>query len=369
VFFGVESLAIFPGFRHLMLGVQSIVVPAQWVGTLRAHRKLREQVRRARAKGVTVRIVDRRELEPGAPLRREVERLRSEWLASRPMEPMAFLVAVEPFHAPAEHLYVAAERQGRLVQFLSAVPIYERQGWLLEDMLRGADAPNGTTELILDLVMRDRHDAAWITPGLTPLAGGVPWWLRLTSVVSRPLYDFDGLRRFRARLSPARWDPVWVVWDRDPAIIVILDLLRAFAEGRLYSFAWRSIVRHPNGPPWAVAVPLVPWTMMLAWLAVSGRAGVLGYSAAALMGWTVFDTILATLLFRAARRPAARTLYGLAIAAACDAIVSVRHLLTWGLGATLISATLRLLATGGPLLGTAALTWAGRRAAALRRPR
>jgi phosphatidylglycerol lysyltransferase len=359
VFFAVESLAPFAGFRRVAIGLQSILEPSRWPATLATHRRLREQLRRARAKGVSVRVVDPAELAPGTPLRAEVERLGAEWLAARAMEPMAFLVAVEPFHAPERHLYVVAERYGQPVQFLSAVPARGSGGWLFEDMLRGADAPNGTTELVLDLALRTiAADAAWATPGLTPLAGGVSWGLRAVRIVSRPLYDFDGLRRFRARLSPSRWIPIWLTWDRGPALFVIADVLRAFAGGRLFGFAWRSLTRHPNGPPWVVAVPLVPWTGLLVGIAARGRADVLGFSTAALSGWIAFDVALATLLFRVARRPRLRWLAGLSHAAGADALVSCRHLALGGLGFDAVAAGLRLAATAGPILGTLGLLWA-----------
>jgi phosphatidylglycerol lysyltransferase len=372
VFFGVESLDGLARFRHLALGLQSILLPDRWPATLAASRKLREQLRRARAKGVTVRIASAGDVAPGTPLRAEIERLAAEWLASRPMEPMGFLVAVEPFHAPAHHLYVVAERRGRVVQALSAVPAPGRRGWLFEDMLRGRDAPNGTTELVLDLALRTiAGDAAWATPGLTPLAGPVAWWLRAARIVTTPLYDFDGLRRFRARLAPARWIPVWLVWDRGPAWLVLIDVLRAFAHGRLVAFAVRSLVRHPNGPPWIVALPLVPWTGLLAGLVADDRASILGFSSLALGAWVVFDVALAWLLFQAARRPAARRLALLSLAAGVDAVLSVQHLAVVGLGPDVWSALLRLAATAGPIVGTAALAWAAwlahRRARAARR--
>jgi hypothetical protein len=370
VFFGVECLDPFQGFRRLPMGLQSMLWASRWPATLRASRKLREQVRRARAKGVSVRVVPPDEVKEGTPLRHAVERLRSQWLATKPMEPMGFLVAVEPFHAPEEHLYVVAERHQTAVQFLSAVPIYERRGWLVEDMLRGPDAPNGTTELMLDTLLRTLDEKAhWMTPGLTPLAGAVPWWLQAARVVTTPLYDFGGLRRFRSRLSPSRWDPVWLVWDRGLAPLVLLDVLRAFADGRLVWFAVRSLVRHPNGPPWAVAVPLVAWTLLLAALTACGHASVLGFSTRALTGWIVFDVVLAWLLFRESRRPRVRGLVALAIAAACDALLSVQHLATWGLGDSAASATLRLLATTGPIVGTTALAWAAYRASLISGPR
>jgi phosphatidylglycerol lysyltransferase len=370
VFFGVENLAPFDGFRTLLLGLQSELWPSRWAATLRGSAKLREQLRRARAKGVTVRRVRSDELREGAPLRLAVDRLRDEWLTSRPMEPMAFLVAVEPFHAPDEHLYIVAERAGRAVQFLSAVPIYERRGWLMEDMLRGSEAPNGTTELVIDGLMRELGgDPYWITPGLTPLAGNVPWWMRCARAVAAPLYDFTGLRRFRSRLWPSRWLPVWLVWDRGPALLTLVDVLRAFAGGRLLAFAGRTLIKHPNGPPWAVAVPLVAWTLLLAALAGSGRAALLGFQTPVLWAWVIFDVMLARLLFRAARRPRPRRLAMMTGAAAFDAIVSSQHLASVGLGTGIIAATLRLLAVTGPVVGTLSLAWATWRAWRARRTR
>lgn len=359
VFFGVEQADAFAGFRRLVLGLQSVLLPEAWPATLASHRKLREQLRRARAKGVTVRLASADDVAPGTPLRGEIERLGRAWLAARPMEPMGFLVAVEPFHSPQHHLYVVAERHGRVVQVLSAVPAPASRGWLFEDMLRGPDAPNGTTELVLDLTLRTLAGrAAWATPGLTPLAGPIAWWLAAARTVTTPLYDFDGLRRFRARLSPARWIPVWLVWDRGPAWLVLVDVLRAFACGPLTLFAWRSLTRHPNGPPWAVALPLVPWTGLLIGLVSSGAAGTLGFSAPVLAAWVIFDVVLAWLLFQAARRPGRRRLSLLALAAGADAAFSVQHLAARGLGPDATSAVLRLAATAGPVLGTAALAWA-----------
>jgi hypothetical protein len=157
---------------------------------------------------------------------------------------------------------------------------------------------------------------------------------------------------------------VWLIWDRGPALLIILDVLRAFAHQRLGAFALRTLVRHPNGPPWAIAVPLVPWTMVLMLLSMRGRVGLLGFSGNALRAWIVFDAVLAWQLFRAARRPRVRTLAVLAVAAACDAVVSVQHLLTHGLGTGLTTGAIRIIGTAAPVLGSIALAWASHRAAA-----
>jgi phosphatidylglycerol lysyltransferase len=363
IFFGAEHLAPFAGCRTLMLGLQSVLKPSEWNATLRQRPKLREQLRRARAKGVTVRAVTADELAPGTTLHRDVERLRAQWLSSRHLEPMSFLVDVEPFYASREHLYFVAGRRGTSVQFLSAVPIYAANGWLMEDMLRGRDAPNGTTELVIDALMRKvEPDSQWLTPGLTPLTGPIPWWLRLTRSATVALYDFSGLWRFRSRLRPSAWRPVWLAWDRGPALGPLIDVLRAFAGGRLIAFAMHSLLRHPNGPPWAVAVPLVPWTVALAGLVGIGRHDILGFSSIALGGWVIFDAALAWLLFEVARHPRQSRLAAVAAVAGLDAVLSIQHLSTVGPGPSLTSALFRIVATAGPIVGTAGLVWAAWRA-------
>jgi phosphatidylglycerol lysyltransferase len=358
VFMCVETLDAFNGCRSLMVGLQPSLRPPAWRASLRGHTRLREQVRRARAKGVIARVVDATELAPGTPLRDTVNRLQQQWLDARAMEPMTFLVSVEPFHAPKEHQYLIAERHGAVVQFLSAVPVYGRRGWLVEDVFRSPAAPNGTTELLLNRLLDELDDDQSVVLGLTPLTGAVPWWLTIVRHLTVPLYHFDGLRRFRARLRPPTWAPIWLVWDRGPAPLVILDVLRAFSGGRPLRFLWRTLTRHPQGPPWAVVLPLVPWTILLAIIAASGQSQLLGFSSSVLWAWVLFDAMLAWLLFRVAARPRLRPLMLLTAAVAADAVYSVAHLLTVDLGAGIAAPALRLLATLGPIVGTLGLALA-----------
>jgi phosphatidylglycerol lysyltransferase len=279
------------------------------------------------------------------------------------MEPLDFLVAVNPFYAMDQHRCFIAERHGVPVQFLSSVPIHSRHGWLMEDMLRGSAAPNGTTELLIDAMLRSlNRERGWLTPGLTPLTGAIPWWLRLVRFSSVALYDFSGLLQFRSRLHPAAWDEVSLAWDRGSPLFVLVDVLRAFAGGRLFRFAWRTLFRHASGPPWAIAVPLVVWTGWLTGLVVFGGASLLGYSTTALAAWVGFDVAIAWLLFKVARRPHRRSLIAVASLVMGDAVLSIRHLAAVGFGPSALTALCRLIATSGPVVGAAALAWAASRA-------
>jgi lysylphosphatidylglycerol synthetase-like protein (DUF2156 family) len=356
-FFATEAVEI-EGFARLLLGEQPVWDPAAWPRMVGSHRSLREQIRRPKAKGVAVRRVAASELEPGAPLRRTVECLAQEWLESRRMPPLNFLVALEPFHLPGEHRYFVAERGEHVVAFLSAVPVYARRGWLVEDVLRSRRAPNGTTEALLDALMRDVADSDFVTLGLAPLSGPISPWLRAARAVSRPLFDFEGLRQFRQRLHPSRWESVWLLYPRSEGVVgPVVESLRAFAGGSLLRFMLRSVSREPSGPPWALALPLVPWTLLLGALALGGRADVIGFSTGGLLAWVVFDALLGAQLVRSALCPRFGRLVVSALAALVDAVVSVIHIAAGGFGRSFTPILLRSLAAVAPCLGAAVLIW------------
>ncbi len=371
------------GFAYFLLGEQPSWSPAEWPAILARHRRLREQLRRARAKGVRVRKVLASELSPGSVLRVACEALAREWLEFRRMPPMRFVVALEPFVFPDEHRYFVAERGDDVVAFLSAVPVYATRGWLVEDLPRTRRAPNGTIEMLIDAMMRDaaKSESAsaflgscvgpcvspCVTNGLAPLTGPVSASFRLARFVGRPFYDFRGLRSFKERLRPSSWQSVWLAFPRsEMAALHVVESLRAFAGGSLVVFGLRTLGMlglHPSGPPWALALPLVPWTLLLAVVAISGRADLLGYSAGVLLAWVVFDALLFAQLVRSAARPRPRRLLGSDVLAVVDAALSLHHLAVHGFGNTAVASTLRGVATFAPCMGAIVLTWATAQAA------
>src|SRR5690606_27180573 len=73
------------------VGVQPSWLPREWPRTLERSRSLREQLRRARAKGVSVRAVPASEIAaPSSVVRAAMEAVIASWLASRKMAPMGF---------------------------------------------------------------------------------------------------------------------------------------------------------------------------------------------------------------------------------------------------------------------------------------
>ena len=245
-FFAAESALADAAFPALQIGEQPVWETAHWEQVLANASSLRYQLRRARGKGVTVRRLDPRELEHGTPLRTAIDELGVHWQATHRMAPMRFLVQLEPLTFAAERVMYVAERSGSLVGLASAVPVYARKRWFIEDLVRSPSAPNGTPELLVDAIMRAavESNTGEVTLGLAPLAGGVASWLRFARWIGGPLYDFEGLRAFKSKLRPDTWEPIYLcITPGSSRIAALRDSLRAFAGGSLLSFAGRTLFR------------------------------------------------------------------------------------------------------------------------------
>ena len=355
-FFAVEQRVVeaLP-WPALLIGEQPEWEAQSWPEALRASSGLREQLRRARAKGVTVRTAGHDELaSSAAPLRRELEALVAQWLSRHEMAPMGFLVQVDPLTLLEEHRVHLAEQDGLLVGFLAAAPIFARPGWLLQNLIRAPDAPNGTSELLVDHAMRDAgsgvegEPSPMVTLGLAPLAGQVVPALRLARSAGSVLFDFEGLRAFKARLRPTRWSPIHLVYPpAQGAVRTMLDVLEGFARGHLLRFGLRTLLRGPTVVVGLLAALLVPWTGLLA-LAAPWHFPAEWVRWA----WVAFDVVLAAALFRLVARWSDRLSRVVVAAVGADAALTLAEVLAWNVprvrGVT--DALISLVAVSAPSL-------------------
>jgi len=239
-FFACEQ-TLADAMPNIQIGEQPVWRAAEWETIVRSNSSLRYQLNRARNKGVRVRGISEVELETEPELRAQIAELAVQWQATKRMAPMSFLVQLEPFSYATERVLFIAEREGALVGLASAVPVYAANRLFIEDLLRSTRAPNGTSELLIDAVMRDATTPE-VTLGLAPLAGGVARWLRVARWLGGPLYDFEGLRAFKSKLRPTSWEPVFLCTEGS-RLGAMRDSLRAFAGGSLVTFAGRTLFR------------------------------------------------------------------------------------------------------------------------------
>jgi phosphatidylglycerol lysyltransferase len=346
--------------RSLNIGEQPTWDPHDWPGLLACHKSLREQLRRARAKRVKVRLLSSAELERGRT-HDQLARIAERWLSARAMAPMGFLVRLEPFTFPAERRCFVAEVDGRVVAFAGVIPVPLRGGWFLEDIVRDTSTPNGTSELLVDAVMRWALSSgcSWLTFGLAPLAGKLPGWLRVVRRSTSFLFDFEGLRAYKSKFRPAAWSPIFLAYPaRQSLLASVADALAAFTQGGFARFGWRSLLRGPRVVLGALAVLLVPWTALLT-LAPAARS----FGAEWIKWlWVYFDVCVALALFRVLRKPAPRLLTGLCIAVTADAVITTLEAALWNLGHARgrLDYFVLVLACGAPTLAAIVL-WGARR--------
>ncbi len=313
------------------VGLQPVWDPRGWRAAVSRSKSLGYQLRRAASKGVHIRLLESHELiDERSPTRLEIEQLIERWLGTRRMSPMSFLVHVQPFTFAAERRAFVAELGDTVVGFLSAVPVYARNGWFVEDFIRDPTAPNGTTELLIDAVMTQAalENSTWVTLGLAPLAGPVPAWMRRIGNLGRPLYDFAGLHAFKKKLAPTAWEPVLVSHPPDVSTFTaVLDSLRAFAGRNLMSFAIRTLIDGPSIVIWTLAVLLIPWTIALALLPAHPWFP----TPTVRTTWILFDVVMCVGLLLLAHTFRARLALCLAIAATLDAILTWIEIALWNI--------------------------------------
>ncbi len=211
-----------PGWSRVLLGAQPVWDPRQWTSAITRRASLRAQFNRARNKGVTVSEWDSATAENHPALRQCL----LEWLETRHLPPLHFMVEPETLSNLRDRRVFVAERGGRTVAFTILSPVPARSGWLVEQIVRGRNAPNGTAELLIDSAMRAiaASGATYATLGLSPLSDRAeiprmhqPFWLQFVLKWVRlhgsRFYNFRGLEAFKAKFNPESWEPIFAIGE------------------------------------------------------------------------------------------------------------------------------------------------------------
>jgi phosphatidylglycerol lysyltransferase len=220
-----ERLRRLLGDEHhsaVTLGAEPFREPARWPARVKSSASLRQQLNRSRNKGVVV-----HEVTPADVTARmdELKDVVLDWLTTRPLPAMRFLNDPRTLDGElADRRIWLATQHERPVAFLLASPVVRRNGFLMEQISRRHNAPNGTAELLIDAALR-----AWAAEGKTfatlgmvvlsthvqqQMAMNPPWVRTMFSFArahGRRFYHYDGLEKFREKLQPDGWEPIYLI--------------------------------------------------------------------------------------------------------------------------------------------------------------
>jgi phosphatidylglycerol lysyltransferase len=255
--------------RTIKIGAAPYFDLTTWAPRGDRAKKARAGVNQARRAGVRVTEV----AEVDEKLVRETACVCKSWLTTRRSAiRFEWLFTVDLFqHKEQKKYFTARDATGRLVGFLAACPIPARNGWYLEDVLRSKHAPNGTTDLLVVEVLNalKRSGATLATLGTTLMANdGAPSSDVLVSpMISRMawslarcfalFYNFNGVRRFKAKFAPSWWESEYVLMSRNitapPRILgaVVQAIVPAGPShliARQMSRAWRRLKNTKQSP-------------------------------------------------------------------------------------------------------------------------
>ena len=138
-----------------------------------------------------------------------------------------------------------------------ASPVPQRRGWLVEQLVRGRGAVNGTVELLLQSAMEVFHQERfeYVTLGLAALSrragldySANPLWLRWLFTWARAhgrrFYDVEGLDTFKAKFEPETWEPVYAVANQPQFTpSALYAIAAAFSNGSPFRMAGRACQR------------------------------------------------------------------------------------------------------------------------------
>ena len=187
--------------------------------------------------------------------------MTDDWLGTRKMDALAFLNQVDPWYRQADKRYFKIDHQGRTLAFLAAIPVWAGDGWYLIDLIRRADSPAGSTELLLLQSMNGLREAGakFCTMGVAPLSGienagkypasdfganrrtyGLLHWMYEKG---NALYNFKPLHQYKLKFDPTSTPPMYLLYSPRLGVRPRLGLSRAFQPGGMARATWSGALR------------------------------------------------------------------------------------------------------------------------------
>jgi lysylphosphatidylglycerol synthetase-like protein (DUF2156 family) len=227
------------GMGLLCVGESGYFKLPEWKPAGDRAKKVRAGVNQARKAGIRIEPYDPNR-QPDSYVRAEVETLCQTWLETREVDALGWLLELDPFKLSEHKRYFLARRaDSRLEGMLACSPVFAREGWYLEDLIRRPDAERGVSELLVVEALRHlaAEGAALATLGTSPLAGvetdgDFRTLARLLKLIYRhfdAFYHFKALHRFKAKFAPSFVEKEFVaVYPPRFRLRLVFALINAF---------------------------------------------------------------------------------------------------------------------------------------------
>ena len=211
------------GMGLLPVGESGYFKLPEWKPAGDRAKKVRAGVNQARGAGLTVKAFDP-ESEMSFVLRKEIDQLCEDWIESREIDALGWLLELNPFKFSEQKRYFLAHNAaGKLAGMLACSPIPARNGWYLEDLIRSSNSERGVSELLVVEALKQlaAEGAELATLGTSPLANiKVGEQFRLTTRILQFIYErfdsyyhFKQLHRFKAKFAPTFTDTEYLaIW-------------------------------------------------------------------------------------------------------------------------------------------------------------
>jgi len=157
------------GFLAIQIGEDFIYDVQSYAPRGNYAKKVRSAINQVRKRGVVVKEYSP-VIERDKSLEDEFQAIANRWIKSHRFKSKAYLIGLKFFDFYTIKRYFYVEFDNKIVAFLTCIPIYARNGYLFEDLIRDPSAPNGVSELmVLEAINKFKESGKSIaTFGVSP---------------------------------------------------------------------------------------------------------------------------------------------------------------------------------------------------------
>ncbi len=205
------------GLAALKIGEEARVPLEQFSLEGAARADLRQAWRRAERDGASFEVIPFEHIAAVLP---ELRRISDSWLTRKSVAEKRFSVGAFSEDYIRNFDTVLVRSDGNISAFANLWHTNSKEELSIDLMRFGPDAPRGAMDyMFIELMLWARAQGyRWFNLGMAPLAGLerhplAPAWHRVGNFVFRHgehFYNFDGLRRYKAKFDPA-WEPKYLV--------------------------------------------------------------------------------------------------------------------------------------------------------------